>query len=541
MTPIANHLWQSTLFAGAVALLALALRGNRARTRYWLWLAASLKFLVPFSLLMSVGGGLALRPVMTARPVAAAVSQVGEVFLPLPAAPAEFSWLPVGLAVVWLLGFASATWDWRRSWRFLAEAKRTAAPIDITADIPVLSTPVMVEPGVFGIFRPVLLLPRGITEVLTPEQMKAIVTHELCHVRSRDNLASLGHMLVEAIFWFHPLVWWIGSRMVEERERACDEEVVSAGNRPEAYAEGILNVCRFYLQSPLPCASGVTGADLKQRVLAIMAKRDARRLTASRKLLLAGALLSACALPVFVGVVHGQGALAFDVVSIRPSEPGQQNSRFNIAPGGGINVSNVAVRKLIEFAFGFRATQVIGGPAWIETASYDIVARVDKGDGPADLRSMTNEQRDTIEQKIQQRTKALLEDRFKLVVKRDTREMPLMALTVAKGGLKIKPNPPGDARPPNARMARGKLTAQAVPMARLVQGLSMLLQQTVIDETSVTGEFDFELAWSPDTTPDADGPSIFTALQEKLGLKLESKKGPVPVIVIERVERPSEN
>jgi len=280
---------------------------------------------------------------------------------------------------------------------------------------------------------------------------------------------------------------------------------------------------------------------LKQRVIAIMAKRGAHRLTLSRKLLLAGALVSALALPVFVGVVHGQGALAFDVASIRPSEPGQQNSRFNIAPGGGINVSNVPVRRLIEFAFGMRQTQIIGGPAWIETASYDIVARVDKGDGPIDLRKMSNEDRDTMEQKIRQRTKALLEDRFKLVVKQDTREMPLMALTVAKGGLKIKENPPGDTRPPETQMRRGSLTARRTPLSRLVQGLSMLLQQTVVDETGVTGEFDFELAWSPDATPDAEGPSIFTALQEKLGLKLESKKGPVPVIVIERVERPSEN
>jgi len=490
---------------------------------------------------MGVGRELAVRPaigVTTSRPVAIAVGPLSDVFLFGPPVESGFAgW--VGLA--WLAGFVFVVWGWGRSWLEMARARRSGVAVELDAPIPAVETSAMVEPGVFGIFRPVLLLPRGIAGVLTDEQMKAIVAHELCHVRSRDNLAALLHMLVEAVFWFHPLVWFLGARLVEERERACDEEVVGLGNRPEAYAEGILQVCRFYLQSPLPCASGVTGADLKQRVLAIMARGGGRRMTLSRRVLVAGTFVLAMALPVFVGVVHGQGALAFDVASIRPSEPGQPNSRFNIAPGGGINVSNVPVRRLIEFAYGLRERQIIGGPAWIETAAYDIIARVDKGDGPVDLRNMSNSDRDTIEQKIQRRTQALLEDRFRLVVKRETREMPLMALTVSKGGLKIKPNPPGDTRPPETQMRRGLLRVQRVPMMRLAQGLSMLLQQTVVDETGLAGEYDFELAFSPENNPDADGPSIFTALQDKLGLKLESKKGPVPVIVIERVERPSEN
>ena len=88
------------------------------------------------------------------------------------------------------------------------------------------------EPGVFGIFRPVLLVPEGITDRLTPAQWKTILTHELCHVRRRDNLTAAIHMAIEAIFWFHPLVWWIGKRLIDERERACDEEVLlAAGDR----------------------------------------------------------------------------------------------------------------------------------------------------------------------------------------------------------------------------------------------------------------------------------------------------------------------
>src|ERR1700754_57843 len=101
-----------------------------------------------------------------------------------------------------------------------------------------MSSPELVEPGVFGVFRSVLVLPAGIEESLTPEQLSAVLAHELCHARRRDNLLGAIHMAVETLFWFHPLVWWIGPRLVEERERACDEQVLLQGNRPEAYAEG---------------------------------------------------------------------------------------------------------------------------------------------------------------------------------------------------------------------------------------------------------------------------------------------------------------
>jgi bla regulator protein BlaR1 len=137
------------------------------------------------------------------------------------------------------------------------------------------------EPGVVGIFRPVLLLPEGILDRLTPAQLEAIVAHELCHVRRRDNLTAAIHMVVETIFWFHPLVWWIRARLIDERERACDEEVLRLGNQAEVYAESILEACKLYLESPLACVSGVTGSDLKKRIESIMANRHAVRLSRS--------------------------------------------------------------------------------------------------------------------------------------------------------------------------------------------------------------------------------------------------------------------
>src|SRR5690606_12845832 len=94
-------------------------------------------------------------------------------------------------------------------------------------------------------------------ERLSPPQLRAVLEHEICHVRRRDNLTAAVHMLVESLFWFHPLVWWIGARLLDEREQACDEAVIAAGIDRDAYGEGILEVCRYCIESPLPCAAGV--------------------------------------------------------------------------------------------------------------------------------------------------------------------------------------------------------------------------------------------------------------------------------------------
>src|SRR5207244_3636192 len=127
--------------------------------------------------------------------------------------------------------------------------------------------------------------------------------HELCHVRRRDNLTAAIHMVVEVTFWFHPLVWWIRTQLVAERERACDEEVLKAAGDPEIYAAGILNVCKFYLEAPASCVSGVTGANLKRRIVEIMARRVVHKLNYGRRILLAAAALVAVGGPVAIGVL----------------------------------------------------------------------------------------------------------------------------------------------------------------------------------------------------------------------------------------------
>jgi TonB family protein len=167
-----------------------------------------------------------------------------------------------------------------------------------------------VEPGIVGVFRPVLLLPVGIDERLNPAQFEAVLTHEFCHIQRRDNLTAAVHMLVECVFWFHPLVWWIGAKLIDERERACDEMVVAMGHDRKIYAEGILDVCELYAASPLRCAAGISGSDLKRRIKQIMRYQGMKSLKLAKKLFLATAAVIALTLPLLAGLTVQQAAFA---------------------------------------------------------------------------------------------------------------------------------------------------------------------------------------------------------------------------------------
>ena len=175
-------------------------------------------------------------------------------------------------------------------------------------DIRIYRTRACIEPGVVGLLRPALLLPVGLEQRLTPSQLEAVLAHELCHIRRRDNLTAAVQMLVEAVFWFHPLIWWLGHRLIDERERACDEMVVALGHDRETYAAGILAVCEHYAATRLACASGISGSDLKRRIVEIMSYHGMRRLKLVKKLLLSAASIAALALPVLAGLVIEQVA-----------------------------------------------------------------------------------------------------------------------------------------------------------------------------------------------------------------------------------------
>jgi beta-lactamase regulating signal transducer with metallopeptidase domain len=327
---LTTHLWQSTFFAIAVGLLSIAFRKNRAQVRYWLWLSASLKFFVPFALLIGVGGHLGWAPAaqkIATPAISFAVEVVAQPFddtLTFAPVKAPRDWTPIvtGLIVgLWAIGFLVIALIRLRLWLRVRTALRASAALDIPAPVAIRSAPGLLEPGVVGLWRPVLLLPDGIVDRLRPSELEAVLAHELCHVRRRDNLFASIHMVAEAVFWFHPLVWWIGARMLEERERACDEGVLSLGNQPRVYADAILNVCKLYVESPLVCVSGVTGSDIGKRIEAIMMNRTVPGLNSAKKILLAMAAMMALAGPVAVGVLIAVGHVPTIHAQSRASVP----------------------------------------------------------------------------------------------------------------------------------------------------------------------------------------------------------------------------
>src|SRR5579871_386125 len=304
------------------------MRRHPARVRYWLWMAASVKFLLPFSLLVGIGSRLAwLRSAgagansglyFAIQEIRIIAEETSGLAFPIHMLPA--------LVAVWFCGFAFVLsfWCWR--WRKISSALRNAVPLCTGREaealrrmeqvcgmpqIEMVRSRASLEPGIFGIVRPILVWPEGISERMSDSHLEAILAHEVWHVRRRDNLAAAIHMTVESLFWFHPLVWWLGNRLVEERERACDEEVLQLGKEREIYAESILKVCEFCLASPLACMSGVAGADLKKRMVHIMTQRKLQKLDFGRKLLLGVAGLAAVVAPMVIGLVSatpGQAA-----------------------------------------------------------------------------------------------------------------------------------------------------------------------------------------------------------------------------------------
>lgn len=331
---ILTHLWQSTLCLGLAALLTIGLRRTHARVRHGIWLLASLKFLVPFALLAAAGRSVAEWALPTSTPRASvairwldhslsfwnldgAVGSTGPAFALPPV-------LVLVVAALWAAGAGGLLlWRWRR-WRGLSRLARAATPLKDGREraalqrvprnstrplrIDLLPCASTLEPGVLGILHPKLLWPAGLSDQLTDTELEAILAHELCHVDRRDNLSALLQMVVETVFWFHPLVWWLGARLVGERERACDEEVLSMGSDKCSYAEGILKVCGFCLRAPLACVAGVGGSDLTQRIEHIMKRPTAHSLTMPTRVLLGSVGILVASAPLATGVLNAHRA-----------------------------------------------------------------------------------------------------------------------------------------------------------------------------------------------------------------------------------------
>ena len=360
-----DHIWQSTLFAGGIAVLTLFFRRNRASLRFWLWFAASLKFLVPFAVLAMLGTYLShlfaasIPPsILAMRPAAEKLSEPARLLV-----HAQNIGPALLLLGGWMAGFAGLLGLRLLHWTRLRRLTQTAQDFSMAApariSVRIKTSAALLEPGLVGIFAPIVLLPDGLMSRLSDPERDSILAHEFSHLRRRDNVTAAIHMAVETLFWFCPPVWFIGARLIAERERACDESVLAAGHDPEVYAGGILKVCKFCIQSPLACASGISGSDLKNRVRQIMSGEAVLGLGHAQRLLLAGAAALALMLPVMAGfqasplaleVQKKAAAVRFQVVAGFTRNVAAVEERAGFMPAAHVSIKRLPRLKMVQVA-----------------------------------------------------------------------------------------------------------------------------------------------------------------------------------------------
>ena len=269
----------------------------------------------------------------------------------------------------------------------------------------------------------------------------------------------------------------------------------------------------------------------------------------SKRMVVCSALAAVTIAPIAAqGVIKSDGPKPqFEVATVRPNKSGDTSASLGPRPGGRLIGTNQTVRNLIRNAFNVQPFQLIGGPDWMDADRFDIQAKA--ADTDLDEKGMMPPQQFLL------RLQSLLEDRFRMVTHWETRELPVYALVLAATGTlgpKLKAHtgecnrPPGTVPPPGSaaincgtRGAPGKMTGLGITMVTFARNLSGGTGRYIIDKTGLEGNYDLELEFTPDQSADTTGPSLFTAMQEQLGLKLDAQRAPVEVLVIDRVERPT--
>ena len=436
---------------------------------------------------------------------------------------------------------------------------------------------------------------------VTEAHIESIVEHELCHVRRRDNLTAMVHMLVESLFWFHPFVWWIGGRLVEDRERACDEAVVESGRERRVYAESILKVCEFCVESPLPCVPGVSGADLKRRIAMIMSHRAVRPIGVGRKLLLVATCCLAITAPMVSGALRGTtrnnaapvvyndtvvapSSASFGEVTITPDAEATAKLKANsgvivsriIWKDGELNAIGATLRSLILLTYpSIEDPQITGGADWTKTEVFNVHAKASAGLMAA-WPKMTTEQRDEANRAMLQK---LLASNFGLKVHRESKVEPTYALVVDNAA-KLRsfdgdcPPLAPDAHPQAAEptvsadprtiapscgmmtVMPGEVRGDKIQIWNLLRFLTIYSGRTVEDKTNLTKRYDVNLKFTPDKSvlppspplppgmklPEVDpnGPSLFDALVQQTGLRLVPQTGPLQMLVVDDATMPGQ-
>jgi uncharacterized protein (TIGR03435 family) len=440
-------------------------------------------------------------------------------------------------------------------------------------------------PMTAGVIRPVLVLPRDARQ-WAPAALRDAIVHELEHIRRADWLMLCLARVACALYWFHPLVWMCWRRLRLNAEHACDDAVL-AGAAPEDYADQLVTLAERLASHRTESVLAMAGRnDLAARVTAVL-DGSRRRGPAgfhwisiagvAAVLLIAGiAPLRAVAVPQASAHSDGHRA-AFEVASVRRNIQsfgimggdcrgveggGTDNSGGGIAAmaraagftpvaPGRCRFARATLKELIAYAYAIPPRElermVVGGPGWIDGDRFDVEAKSETLVPVAEMRLM-----------LQQ----MLADRFKLRLHREPRQQQGYALVIAPGGPKLQEATGTEPRTGMATIGGGPVTAWKTTMPMLAKYLSLRLGRPVDDQTGLRGIFNFSLSWTPgdDERPrfgslnvppeirerlqsnaDQSGTSVFTAVQEQLGLRLVSRQVPGEILVVDAADPPTEN
>ncbi|MGH9836522.1 MAG: TonB family protein [Blastocatellia bacterium] len=345
----ADHLWQATLFAFVVWMVAKSLDQAPARFRHFLWLVALTKFLVPSALLVWLIGqagvdlSLPFEAIQSASSTAASgiataytevriifqiaqpASPVGQAMVTNAAAANHHPEFYCALTIVWLLGALAASAQWLiRRWRFARSLRgervitsgrefdalrRAQSRLPAPREISLIASSQVCEPGVWRVRHPVIVLPEGVADRLSDSEIEAVMMHELVHALHRDNLIGTLQMIVCSLLWFHPLAWLIDRRLLAEREMWCDETVVRLGGEPKLYATSLWKVAQFGLGWPVAGVSRASGSNLKRRIERMLTSNNQLEMTIARRAAAYASFFVLAFLSVAVGLL-GDSAFA---------------------------------------------------------------------------------------------------------------------------------------------------------------------------------------------------------------------------------------
>lgn len=563
---VLNTFWQSAIVAGAVWIgLRFSQTRINAATRYVIWgITLAVVLAMPWIHRARPAPeppistpAPALQHALPAQVAAPFAAPVPQTFVAV-TSQRTAKW-PLWVFAIWSLVFTWHLFRMTCSYLYLRGVKRRGIAQDyplpaIHRKVRLLVSTEIASPMAVGFLRPAVLIPEHLRGQLRPEEFHCVVLHECAHIARHDDWLNIVGRSVMAVAALHPVVWWILREIAREREVACDDWVVARTGAAQSYAEALIRIAELRIDARnTVLASGIFSSRSRLRARVEMLVRHGRAFsTAAARLAIFVAVLALAGLATAAAFAPHWIAFAqrpeFEVTSVRENKNDGPSDLSGPRRSGQLFImNNTRIFALVNYGYNITATyQVDGYERFPESWKwYDVSARIPNG--------ATDEQ-------VKLMVQSLLEDRFKFKTHREKRAITQYALVVDKGKAKLSPATAG----PMELTIEGRLfkpregtcgvslwkegarwACHAVSIDKVVATAGQMMKAPVVDRTGLTGSYDVNVRFITDDRrrdPDAPfGPSFEEALQEELGLRLEKGKGEIEILVIDHMEKPSEN